>query len=159
MGVHRRIVASSNGMATAEAEVVEPWFVSIDPGLTTGLVIAQVSVRDIVMLHEEPVPWSDRFALHRSLRWLPTKPTAIVIEAFKLFPHAAQNQIGQEFPSVRVIGIVETYAYQLGLLSRLVFQPSSVRGRVQIKHDVMANDHVRDAYRHLRYYLTVNNLV
>ncbi len=136
------------------------YIVSFDPGETTGVVVGNwVADREFGIVHAEEIFWTERFVRPEIIlsSWM---PEYIVIESFRLYPHAARTQIGKDFPSAQVIGTIETYANMLGLLDRVHKQPASVRSSVQIepKHKVMLESsvHVADAYKHLRYFIIVN---
>jgi hypothetical protein len=126
----------------------------IDPGETTGLVIARLHADNTYdVLAAEEIAWDDRFRLIPLLR--DYQPSTIVMEAFILYPHKASDQIGQMFPSVRVIGLVEAACNFLEL-SQPHFQMAAVRTRVKVlpQHELkLRSTHTRDAYKHLRFYL------
>lgn len=134
--------------------------VSFDPGKTTGVVVAHwESGRHFDLLLTGVIPWNDRFTQTKDVI-SHYKPEYIVIESFRLYPHKAQSQIGKDFPSAQMIGIIETYAHDHGLLAGVRLQPANVRSSVKVIDDhkrmVGASPHVNDAYRHLRYYIIVN---
>lgn len=138
--------------------------VSIDPGGTTGLCVFSFPLGVIdpqgYAIHTAiEIPFSNRLAyLHYFFNAQRDEIGVIVLERFKLFGNqrTMQAQINSEFPSVRIIGIVETYAHLYGLHSRIVFQEPNDRKSAQIpKQDwaqIGPSDHVKDAYRHARYY-------
>lgn len=134
--------------------------VSFDPGETTGFVAASwLGGKDFGITNVALVPWADRFAQTGELLKLYT-PDYIVIEDFRLYHHRMKSQIGKDFPSVQMIGIILTYCFQLGYLDRVTKQPASVRSSVKIADEhllmVGASPHVQDAYKHLRYFIIVN---
>ena len=137
--------------------------VSIDPGGTTGFCVFAfpdgIIRPDGYTLHTAlEVRFNNRqwyggfFAEHRD------SIGVIVLERFKLFNNqkTMQAQINSEFPSVRIIGIIEAYAHMYGLGDKIVFQEPNDRKSAEIPRphwlQIGPSDHVRDAYRHARYY-------
>lgn len=136
--------------------------VTFDPGETTGFVAAEwQGGKDFGITEVAQIPWDDRFYQTRDLLKFHL-PDYVVIEDFRLYHHRAQSQIGKTFPSVNVIGVIQTYCYELGYLDRIVLQPASNRSSVKIADEhllmVGASPHIQDAYRHLRYFVIVNLL-
>jgi hypothetical protein len=140
--------------------------VAIDPGQTTGVCAIREAHKsdDFQVVGTWQIPWEDRvtffvalfsgtFALGKSKSLL---PEVVVIENFHLRPGRALEQIGSEFPSVRVIGIVEVLVALCCPKPLLIFQDPSVIGRVSIlpEHEerLAGLIHAQDAYRHARYY-------
>lgn len=131
--------------------------VAFDPGETTGYAVGQwYGGKDFTLKTAGELRWEDRFTILGMLQV--HMPDYIVIEEFRLYQHRAMSQIGKVFPSSIVIGIIQAYTYQLGLLDRITMQPASVRSSVKITSDVGSSMHVRDAYKHLRYFVIVNLL-
>lgn len=130
---------------------------SFDPGRTTGCVLARwESGRDFDIVMKYAIPWEKRFpAIKDILRYVPEH---IVVESFRLYPHSARAQIGQDFPSSQVIGIIETFAYEYSPESRITKQPAAARSNVKVTHEEIKGSsvHVLDAYLHLRYFIIVN---
>jgi hypothetical protein len=133
----------------------------IDPGETTGFVLMCLTSTkgdyDVIKAFE--IPWGRRFELRNLLhKYL---PDVLVIESFRLYEHKAKDQIGSDFPSVRVIGITEAYMYELDCLKAITYQPAHVTARVQVlaRHVgvIGSSEHVKDAYKHLRYYLVTKH--
>lgn len=129
--------------------------VAIDPGHTTGYVEAEATDGVLTLTKVLQIPWEERFSLMSLLCALPL-PDAVIVESFRLYAHKARAQINNDFPSVRVIGIVEAAAYLVDILDRVHFQPASIRTRVQVlpEHQEVdrAGPHARDAYQHLRFF-------
>lgn len=139
---------------------------AIDPGYTTGIALGEnvcispnATTFDVTLARE--LLWEDRFNFLTFFRNLPPLK-AIVIEEFRLFKHRATDQINSEFPSVRVIGIVEAYAMQFGYLDKIIYQrPADIHigGKAALsippEHKAMLafSNHATDAYLHLRYYI------
>jgi hypothetical protein len=136
------------------------YIVSFDPGETTGIVVAQwESGRTFLVTRAEEMFWGERFSkVKRTLQTY--KPSYTVVEAFRLYPHRAQSQIGKDFPSAQLIGIIQSYAYELGLLDSVVLQPAASRSSVKIapehKSVLGSSPHIKDAYAHVRYFIIVN---
>lgn len=134
--------------------------ISIDPGLTTGICVADnINGRSFDVQSSFTVTWDNRFELLETFRDLQECNIidAIVIERFMLYPDKAASQSYNEFPSVRIIGLCEAYLYQLDLLDKVVYQNASQRKGVAFVTEhyplVKATLHQRDAYQHLRYYI------
>lgn len=135
--------------------------IGIDPGRTSGYV--DLVIEDdgtILVAKAQEVLWDERFRFKEFLDYyagvmLPFNmlPDAIVIEAFTLRAAEAHHQVGSDFPSVRIIGLVEAYAYELDILDRIVFQPATLKEFVKKKHELPASEHVLDAYKHARYFI------
>lgn len=153
----------------------------VDPGRTTGVCLIQEQERDFWVVTSWQIPWEQRVTFFVALfsgafadpNGVILLPEIVVIESFRLRPGRAMEQIGSEFPSVRVIGIVETLAEivpQLIALQTLipamtakmvkkpllVYQEPSIISRVEIlpehKEELSGLIHAQDAYRHARYY-------
>jgi hypothetical protein len=133
--------------------------VAFDPGVTTGCVVAAYeSGSTFLITRAEEIPWGGRFhGIKRILNFY--NPEFIVVESFRLYPHKAQAQIGQDFPSAQVIGIIEAYAYEAGLLDRIRKQPAAARVKTKVldthKAALRSTPHIIDAYQHLRYFIVV----
>lgn len=147
---------------------------AVDPGQTTGVCIikefdkapnALTQIDGFQVMASWQIPWESRISFFVALfsGAFATDdgeillPGIVVIESFRLRPGRAMEQIGSEFPSVRVIGIVETLIYQCTVAQPLlVFQEPAIIGRVEIlpehKQQLSGLIHAQDAYRHARYY-------
>lgn len=149
---------------------------AVDPGKTTGIAVAKNVIFDTFDLWSVgDVFWVGRcawfaafFAEHHA------ELTHIIIERFFLYNNqrTMNAQINSDFPSVRIIGIVEAYAHLYGLQNKIVFQDAScIHGRsattrrpkmlvtIAPAHQKVlehASDHAKDAYRHLRYFVQIN---
>lgn len=141
--------------------------VAIDPGKTTGFCVLSCpagvidpNTYDVYQASE--VEWSNRFFFRTFFSLYHDSIKAIVIERFKLFrnPKTMEAQINSEFPSVRIIGIVEAYAELFNLGNKIIFQEPNDRKSAQIPrihHAALGHsDHVRDAYRHGRYWILMH---
>lgn len=143
--------------------------VGIDPGHTTGFCMVdekpKAGIDDFQVVSVAQIPWEKRVSFFIALfngtfannKGESQLPEIVVIESFRLRPGRAMEQVGSEFPSVRVIGIVEALtALCLPERPLLVFQEPGVIGRVGIlpKHEEQLRGlvHAGDAYRHVRYY-------
>lgn len=132
---------------------------AIDPGGSTGICVGRYDARhEFTIFDAWTVPWAERFGIRESLSL--HMPDRVVVESFRLYAHAAQEQINSDFPSVRVIGMVEAFLHDFHWLDRLTFQPPSVRQNVEAlpQHRSLVNKtaHTLDAYRHLRFFVLSN---
>lgn len=134
--------------------------VSIDPGKTTGVcAIRYKGKNSFEVLLSCEVSWESRYTLYDILSRY--QPVYIVLESFRLYPHKAQEQIGSDFPSSRIIGMVEAYAQQLGLAAP-TFQPAVCMQMVEVLPEHkgylrMTSEHRKDAYKHARYFVVAND--
>lgn len=137
--------------------------VSIDPGGTTGFCALMfpggIVNPDAYTVHTAlEVTFNNRFWYASFFAKHQDQIGVIVLERFKLFGRQStmNAQINSEFPSVRIIGIVEAYAQIYGLFKYIEFQEPNDRKSAQIPKEHWAaigpSDHVKDAYRHARYY-------
>lgn len=145
--------------------------VSIDPGGTTGFVAlyhpsGTIDPNTYTVHTALEVTFNNRFWYRNWLIEHRDQIGVIILERFKLFSNqkTMQAQINSEFPSVRIIGIIEAYAETLALFDRIVFQEPNDRKSAQIPKihwkALGPSDHVKDAYRHARYHsLTHRGLV
>ncbi len=136
--------------------------VAFDPGETTGFAAGQwLGGKEIGLTEVTQILWDDRFYHTRDLLKF-HRPDHVIVEAFRLYPHRAKSQIGKTFPSSQMIGIIQAYAYEQGILNRVTIQPASNRSSVKIPDEhllmVGSSSHIQDAYRHLRYFVIVNLL-
>lgn len=147
----------------------------IDPGYTTGLCVIDENPKarriiggmlendDFQVVCVAQIPWEKRLVSLQALFYGTFAnsdklllPEVVVVEAFRLRPGRAMEQVGSEFPSVRIIGIVETLVSLCCPQPLLVYQEPGVIGRVEIleqhKTELEGLIHAGDAYRHVRYY-------
>ena len=129
---------------------------AFDPGLTTGYCVIDIQDdgKDFVVHRTDEIPWEARFK-NLEYIFLEDQPKIIVIEQFRLYPHKAKAQIGSEFPSVRVIGIIETMCYQERIdETKIHFQGAGdIVKTMVLDRDVKlvaGSPHKIDAYRHAR---------
>lgn len=136
--------------------------VGIDPGKTTGVVVARLHDNGgLDVLEHRFVMWEDRFDLsplfeRMSVEYGPPAQIAVVVESFRLYPHRSQQQIGSDFPSVHIIGMVDLLVY-LWSFPEIVYQPASAIAKVRVlsahQHLIPpAPPHISDAYKHVRLY-------
>lgn len=136
---------------------------AIDPGKTTGVVVAEIQDHEVTgIVQQFELGWEERFMLipfiqgMRPEQGAPQQFSEIVLEAFRLYPHEYRRQVGSDFPSVRVIGIVEAAAYLAGGLDSITLLPAGVKSKVAVLEDhgrvLLRSEHVRDAYKLARYY-------
>jgi hypothetical protein len=139
------------------------YIVGIDPGETTGYISTRLHNNgNLEVVEAKEFVWSKRFELMpqlgsmiEALRADDPSALEIVMESFFLYPHKARHQIGNYFPSVRVIGVVEAVLWQHNVLSQLTMQPAANMSRVKILHPLPASPHIRAAYKHVRYFVTI----
>jgi len=145
--------------------------IGIDPGQTTGYVDALFDLNSGTwqVVDAREIAWDERFILKPLLAGAlctayvqPLLPDFVVTEQFTLYAFKAKDQIGSTFPSVRVIGTLEAYMQEFGILRRLCFQPASVRSRVLTLEEhrrwLVGSVHKHDAYQHLRYFIVTHDL-
>ena len=148
------------------------YVLSIDPGKTTGIVLASCkSPKDFTVISAKDWKWSSRFEIpeyynldnplglmYSLSNFNGQIPTYVVIESFNLFRHKAQQLTGSDFPAVRVIGMIEYAMSEAGILDRLITQTPSQRIRAKIldQHvqDLKGLHHAKDAYKHLRVFIS-----
>jgi hypothetical protein len=136
--------------------------ISWDPGVTTGLVIVRyIGGTNFDVLRAEEVKWADRFSTSRntiaSYSQMTPRPI-IVCESFYLRADEASNQVGSDFPSCQLIGIIECWCYEFSLGDRFYKQNPDVKSRTGIleRHYNLVKsprDHMKDAYQHARYFI------
>jgi hypothetical protein len=130
---------------------------AIDPGGTTGVTqLRYKGAKDFEIICCVEVPWDRRF----KLRDFVLGSDHIVIERFALYESHAKQMINNEFPSVRIIGIVEAYANELDLIGQMTFQPAQAMQSVLVLPEHVAftkgSEHKKDSYKHGRYYIVMN---
>jgi hypothetical protein len=130
--------------------------IGIDPGRTTGYVEALHNNGDLRVLEAREIVWNDRMVLipliADTVSKDPQVPTVVVVESFRLYPHEFHHQVGSSFPSVHIIGIVDVAVWLTGKDVPIIYQPASIKSRTQVLDSLPRSPHVRDAYRHARYY-------
>lgn len=139
----------------------------IDPGETTGFIEARFNDDDFQVVRAADVTWDNRFSLMYYLYCgtpeqgpLVEPPDVVIIESFHLYAHLAPSQIRSDFPSVRIIGMVEAFLFNWPcqwphIFGGLVLQPASTISLVAIlsEHGKMLGSlHMIDAYKHVRYF-------
>lgn len=133
------------------------YIIGADPGRTTGLVVLQYQQDyEFNLTAYTQVDWENRFQLKT---WLSaySPVIGIAVESFKLYPDKARHLAYDDFPSSQVIGIIEAYATEAGLMDLICYQSAAQR----IKVKVLPRDyqlikflpHACDAYRHARLFL------
>lgn len=137
--------------------------IGIDPGRTTGYVETFRSDEGLEVLVAKKIEWHQRHSIipliASKVSSDPLVPTVIVVESFRLYPHEFHHQVGSDFPSVQVIGIIDAACWLASPRPEIIFQPAANKSRVQIHHKtVPRSEHVRDAYRHVRYYYEAQRL-
>ena len=145
--------------------------VGVDPGGTTGLAIIQPIGPStdptaggkfrFNLLDAGQLPWEQRVYLREEIQlWHEAYDiVAVACEAFVLRPGRAQQLVGSDFPSVRIIGILEEALSTYNLLDRLYLQQPSQAKRAAILPEhahLLSGPHDRDAYRHARVWMLLN---
>lgn len=130
---------------------------AIDPGATTGVTqLKYTTGRDFELVYCGEVKWERRFALRDFVEG----SEHIVIERFALYESHSKAMINNEFPSVRIIGIVDAYCNEFNLLDRVTFQTADSMKMVQVldihKERTKGSEHKKDSYKHGRYYIVMN---
>lgn len=131
---------------------------ALDPGLTTGwalfkygtpYVCGQSNTREVASMCERIESLTDL---------IPDSDRLLVVEDYFIYPSKAKDHIYSTVPVARLIGCIETIAYQRYI--RVVFQSaSSAKGLVSddrlLRHDlyVPGMPHAMDAIRHGLYYV------
>jgi len=130
---------------------------AFDPGQTTGYCVMQINVpnRTFEVVRCDEIEWDVRLENTMDVMAAARPQDLIVIESFRLFPHKANAQVGSIFPSVRMIGIIETMAYYANINSaRIRYQEPGDIAKVAVMeedlHWVKGSPHKGDAYRHAR---------
>jgi len=116
------------------------------------------------------VAWKDRFAEMRGLvagTWprravdpVAGPPDVIVIESFRLRQGKAYVQAGSDFPSIQVQATFQTFVWDWNHTANkpieIVFQEPYIMSRTQIRaeddHLLQGSEHMKDSYRHARFY-------
>ena len=128
---------------------------TIDPGETTGYVVAETDGLDY------DIKISGQFPNWRQIEVLLTYwlPDTIVYEAFHLSPQIAKFKTRSIMPTVEVIGVLKYLAWKHIVGELLVSQPPGFKELVSLPRHVagVTGPHARDALRHLIAYLRRNN--
>lgn len=139
---------------------------SWDPGGSTGVCVGIVDPTvpaGFQVVCSAVIPWANRFSRIRALLDH-YRPTTTIVESFRLYKAKAQDQIGSNFPSAQVIGIIEAYLFMCGL-AMPIYQPAAlIAGQPPVKvlpehveslYKGTAVDmaHSNDAYLHMRYWI------
>jgi len=122
---------------------------ALDPGETTGYVVAEIDGLDYDIKISGQFPnWQMLEAL--ITYWLPDR---IIYEAFYLSPQIAKYKTRSTLPTVEVIGVLKFLAWQYS--TPLVAQPPSAKELVSLPRYIagVSGPHARDALRHLIAYL------
>lgn len=138
---------------------------AFDPGLTTGyvdVVWENTQTTDFRVLEARDIEWAiTPLIVHRCITTL--LPDIVLYERFTLFPHLAQQQIGSDFPSSQVIGMIILSCQlcaltPIGYKPILISQPASIQARASIRGShqkaLTGLHHAKSAYLHVLYYIT-----
>lgn len=143
--------------------------IAFDPGEHTGYAVLEYGTGGSLdqftgfhLVEAGQIPWRERCASVKALlNRDPLQVGVVLLEQFRLYPHKAQAQIGSIFPSARVIGVIEAYAFEAGLSEKVDFQMASEMQRVAIRpeHQTrLTSEHMRDAYKHGRLWLVKQSI-
>lgn len=149
------------------------YILGFDPGGTTGFAcIRYLGVFDCFFLEESSqYIWErrcidTRLLVNKYARLAREKKANfyIVCENFKIYRDKAQDQVGSEVPSARVIGALEMVVSMLYPVpygeQGIIFHMASEIQRVQIRDEhtalVGTSEHRKDAYKHARLFLAKN---
>lgn len=142
---------------------------AIDPGVTSGYVLAKVSNDDPSQTLEDRLKfkdigeWEGMEALS-NIVYLFNNVDVCVIERYAVYPNRARQHIGDDLYTARVIGRVEWLAFSVSGIKELEFQSASqakqrwpnsrlFKHLSGLRH---FSPHIRDATRHLLTYLETN---
>lgn len=123
--------------------------IAFDPGKTTGIAMLDSDYHIRTMITDSLTEiW---LLLHEH------NPSIIIYESFVLYAHKASAQIGNDFPSAQVIGVLKLYAE----LNNVVLYAQPAASAKQLISDQALqrlgsypiSTHARDAKRHLCYWL------
>lgn len=143
------------------------FIIGIDPGVTTGLCCLDFygpGTQDFNVVLCRNFCWNDRREITRYLdrMYYQQGNIIVVIENFLLYENKAREQVGSNFPSVRIIGRVEEGLDRLLILDRMFFQMAGeIAKTIILPHhqeyvDTVKGDqleHRRDAYKHARTFI------
>jgi hypothetical protein len=123
--------------------------ISIDPGGTTGYVVAQVDNEVIDLLEYGQL--QEFYGLDRIFQTY--KPDICIVEDFRLFTQKALSLSGQRLPAPQVIGVVRYLCYVHDI--KLVYQTPAEKEwatKDKLSPYRVKGTHAKDALRHLLYY-------
>lgn len=122
-------------------------YLSFDPGNSTGIVYHDESDETYIgMCIKE-----DLLAISHTIEKF--SPDQVIIETFQLYPGKAKSMSWNTFYPCEVIGVIKHTCEKMNIpfeMQSAGIKPYSVVDAKCPK----GNDHIRDAYRHLWYYLT-----
>jgi len=127
---------------------------ALDPGETTGYVIAEVDgINYDIKLSGQFPNWQLLETL--IVNWI---TDVIVYEAFHLSPQIAKFKAWSTLPTVETIGVLK-YLAQKYAVRQLVAQPASAKEVVSLPRYIagVSGPHARDALKHLIAYLRRRN--
>lgn len=126
---------------------------ALDPGETTGYVIAEADGTDYDIKLSGQFPNWQMFEILIRQHILHLSDV-IVYEAFHLSPQIAKFKAWSTLPTVETIGVLK-YLAQKHVVRQLVAQPASAKELVSLPRYIagVSGPHARDALRHLIAYL------
>ena len=125
---------------------------ALDPGETAGLVIAIYDHQKFEVQQAYTIRHDDECmeSLEGVIGMLLPKP--VICESFRLYAHKAKAQIRSTFPTIEMIGMLKAVCWWHALDAPIMQSPTC-KGEVAIMHDGVGDSpHVKDAYRHFRYW-------
>jgi len=127
---------------------------ALDPGETTGYVVAEVDGLDYDIKISGQFPSWQR--LEELITYWP--PGVIIYEAFYLSPQIAKFKTRSTMPTVEVIGVLK-YLAQKYAIRQLVAQSPAHKEMVSLPRYIagVSGPHARDALKHLIAYLRRTN--
>lgn len=131
--------------------------IAFDPGRTTGIIKAIRVGRKQFYIDSWDEVKLDLFPEYLHQLMLSDFNT-VVVEDFRLYAHKSDAQINNDFPSVQAIGMIKMVCH-LHCRKEIVFQMASAAKGVGLEPDVLKairSPHVRDAYRHIKYYILLS---
>jgi hypothetical protein len=119
---------------------------SFDPGNTTGVILYDSTTKTCVgrdlTTHGE---------VYSSI--LKYTPKIVIYETFHLFPSKVRSLAWNTFYPCEVIGVIKLAVAEI--TAELRTQPPSIKPYSTLEGCPKGSKHVKDAYRHLWYYLNV----
>ena len=136
---------------------------AIDPGLSTGYVVARTTPHFFKPTHSGVIWWEGRIKVLNQLL-ITHKPQHIIIERFALYGQMAKKMINSEFEAVQVIGNVQALAFihDYNVETDISVLPAAVKGAISVLKEHRSllakpkSNHVDDAYKLLRYWWIYN---
>lgn len=133
-----------------------------DPGGSTGYCVGMVdeSVLGFTPKKCNVIAWDNRLPAIRALLGH-YRPNICIVEDFVVYKDKAKSLVGKRIPSAVVIGIIETYLYELNLPAMHLLMASTISrteiptGHLKFIPKLVAEqkEHAMDAYKHVRHFV------